>query len=605
MRALRRGRSTWGTTVGLMAATLALCCLLASAAGARVIVDKTTGQKFGIVPPPSPPPPALGSARAPLSRLPEASPTCDSLHVDPNCAVPMTLHGGPVQHAQNDILFFWGPTGFVNSSYVTDLQTWLSSLAAGDYSTGNASATVGNPISVAQQYYDMTGPGGSKNFIPYAVTNAGTVKDTDPFPTSGCSVTYTDYYSTPPNQPVSLARCLTASQLYTELRNYVAAHHLPTGINTEYFILTPQGMGSCDGPGAPSSTNACSISQYCGWHTYNPTTQITYADLPWLSGTTCDVNRALNYVGFPSPNLYTSGIDSVVGTFSHELAETMTDPHLTGWYGHDFADEIGDKCAYQYIVGGQFYALGGLSQTGGGAYYNTTLNGHNYLLQMEYDNHAAGCNQWNTDTQPSAGISPPVNPVSGTPATFSLTSPVDPAGIAYVTWNFGDGTTGRSTGTAPISHTYSVGGLRTATAIVTDNHGNELKLTAPVHVVQGPASIAVKLSTQHPAPHGAYSVRVSGLAIPGGILGGGHRSEVDLFEQLGATCSATRQAEQGKVAAGNTVRIGQWFTGAGAFSAAQARQAVSGQHNTVHFCGYLSTTASVTNARASTFYTTT
>jgi hypothetical protein len=210
------------------------------------------------------------------------------------------------------------------------------------------------------------------------------------------------------------------------------------------------------------------------------------------------------------------------------------------------------------------------------------------------------------DTQPTASISAPAHPVSGKPASFSLLNPVDPAGIAYVNWNFGDGTTGRTTGAATISHTFGVGGARTVTAVVTDNHGNEVKKTALVTVAPRPASIAVKLSTQHPAPSGAYSMELTGFARPGGTLGSSHnQSELDLFEQAAATCQSTRKAEQAKVAAGKAARKGQWFVPAGAFTESQVRRALGGQHKTEHFCGYVSRTATLTDAKASSFYTTT
>jgi hypothetical protein len=602
-----------------LAVAIAACCLLAAPAGAKVITDKVTGQKFGIVPTPPPPPHGIAGQRALIPRTPP-TPTCDSAHVDSNCASLMTLHGGLVMHGERVMLFFWDPNGFASEpGYVSDMQSWVNNLAANDYTTGNSASAVGNPISVAQQYYDMSGPGGTKNFVPYAVTNGGTVMDTDPYPSpNGCTDSYLDYYAvTPPTPPptVTLATCLTAGQLIAELHSYIINHHLPTGINTEYFILTPPNVGSCD----DGTSATCAIAQYCGWHTVlglpsSPSTQIVYADMPWLAGTTCDVNRAESWANAPTtyPNLYTSGIDAVVGVFSHELAESMTDPDpLTGWFGSGGgADEIGDKCAYQYSVGLQYYDLTGLPATGGGAIYNTTLNGSNYLLQMEFDNSAnggaGGCNQWDTDTQPTAAISPPASPRTGIPASFSLTGVSDPAGIAYVTWAFGDGSFGRSTGTASISHTYAAAGLRTVTAVITDNHGNELRDTAPVTVTQAPASLLVKLSTTHPAPKGFYTVRLSGQALPGGTLGTGHnRSEVDLYEQPGPTCAGTQAGEKSRAGLGRAQRIGQWFTGAGAFAFSQKRQALGSQHTTVRFCGYVSKSASVTEAKATSAYTTT
>jgi hypothetical protein len=465
-----------------VAAAFVVVCLAASPAGARVLIDRLTGQKFGIDPVPRAPLTPDQERAGQKSGAPPGL-TCDGT-MDPLCFTPLVYHGGPVQHAERDVLFFWGPQSFVNSSYATGMQTWLSSLAAGDYSPGNTLGTqVGNPISVTQQYYDRSGPGASKNFVPLAVKNGGTVKDTDPYPASGCKDVYTDVFNK--NTRVTLPSCLTQAQLFSELNKYAKAHNLPRGFDTEYFILTPQGVGSC----FDSTSKDCALSQYCAWHSAGglraiPSTVTIYADLPWLAGTTCDDDYLESTLtGTTYPELYSSGIDTDVEVFSHELAESMTDPFLDAWYGAGGTnDEIGDKCNFQFSLGQLDDVFTGLPTTVAGAYYNTTVNGNNYLLQMEWDNRAGRCNQWDTDTQPTAAISAPASPVSGTPASFSLSGVIDPAGIAYVNWSFGDGTTGRSNGTAPISHTYHAGGAKTVTAIITDSHGNEVKETAAVTV---------------------------------------------------------------------------------------------------------------------------
>ncbi len=339
----RAGR---GSRVGtrLLIASLALCSVLVSSARANVVADPVTGQKFGILPVPQVPI-ALNRAR-PLARIAAAgTPTCDQ-SVDSQCATPLTYHGGPVQHAENIILFFWDPSSFSsNRSYVTDMQNWVNGLTAGDFSTGTVNGSaVGNPISVTQEYYDMSGPGGTKSFVPYAVHNGGTVFDTDPYPSNGCTDTYTDAN----NQTVTLPKCLNSGQLFGELHSFIQEHKLPLGIDTEYFVLTPQGIGTCQ----DSLSHSCAYAQYCAWHVgfgspSNLPGQVILADLPWLAGTPCDPTQSPS-----SPSLYSSGINRVVDAFSHELAETMTDPDISGWYGAGGdQDEIGDKCESQYSVG--------------------------------------------------------------------------------------------------------------------------------------------------------------------------------------------------------------------------------------------------------------
>ncbi len=594
-------RAVRGSRIGtrILIASLALCSLLASSAGANVVVDPVTGQKFGTLPVPQVPM-ALSAAR-PLARIAAAgTPTCDQ-SVDSQCATPLTYHGGPVQHGENVILFFWDPASFSSSpSYVTDMQNWVNGLAAGDFSTGNASGSaVGNPISVTQEYYDMSGPGGTKSFVPYAVHNGGTVFDTDPYPSNGCTDTYTDAN----NQTVTLPKCLNSGQLFGELHSYIQEHNLPLGIDTEYFVLTPQGVGTCQ----DSLSHSCAYAQYCAWHVdfgspSNLPGQVILADMPWLAGTPCDPTQSPS-----SPSLYSSGIDRVVDAFSHELAETMTDPDISGWYGAGGdQDEIGDKCDAQYSVGQPMDNFTGLPQTSSGAPYNTTLSGRDYLLQMEYDNRAAGCTQWDTDAQPTAAISGPSQASAGSPAAFSLSNVSAPAGVAYVTWYFGDGAATRATSTGSVQHTYTSAGGRAVTAILTDNDGNEVKLTKSLTVASAVAKLLISVSPVHPAPKAPYTVRLAGRALPGGVFGAGHnRSDVELYDQFGGTCASTWGGERSRASAGRAHDLGKWLVGSGAFSFIQHRQARPSQHATARFCGYVSRSATRTDAQATALYTTT
>jgi hypothetical protein len=539
----RRSAGTIGlarTAIGVGLLAGVLTCCFAATAGAQIVVDKRTGVKFGIVRPPTPPR-ALLSASPALHKAGPAfsgTPTCDNANIDPNCATPLTYHGGPVQHAENVHLFFWDPSGFASeSSYVTDLQTWLNDVAAGDYTTGHIASLVGNPVSVVQQYYDRSGPGHTKRFIPYDVSNAGTIMDTDPYPTQvNCQDKYTDWFNG--NTPVTLGTCLTQGQLFTELSDYIAAHHLSTGINTEYFILTPPNVGSC----ADSTNKDCAVANFCAWHTFGPTasSEIIYAYQPWLEGTTCDVNRVNSL-----PNIYTSGIDSAVNTFSHELSESMTDPTIGAWYSSG-VDEVGDKCGYQYQVGHKPYeTFAGLPLTGGGAYYNALLGTDDYLLQEEFDDLHHGCNQWDTFAQPTATVTAPGTATTGAAATFSLSNvkTAGNIGVAYVKWNFGDNSTATSIGTAPISHYFQAPGSYTASAIVTDNHGSEVKETAPSSVTVAPPTTAQLQNAVNAAltPVGT-GARIENLLANGGYAFTFHTYAAGVFQMVwkhGTTTVAT------------------------------------------------------------------
>jgi PKD domain-containing protein len=384
-----------------------------------------------------------------------------SIHAHPNSAsacttscVNVTFHGGPVQHAEKDYLIFWTPPGYyMPPAYRSGLITWMSDVAAAAY-------TPGNVFSVAQQYYDLSGPGGAKSFVPYAVTYGGSFVDKAALPASGCTDSATP-------------ACIDDSQIRAEVQKIVTMHALPQNDNTEYILFTPFNVGSCfSGP-------ACAYTQYCGYHNYfaGPSGNIVYANMPWAYNTNgCDANLAFN-TGLPNGD----AIDQEVGLLSKELIAMMTDPHLNAWFD-SAGNEIGDKCAYNYN-GTTYGSTSGLSNNGLG-YWNQLIHGDEYLMQTEYSNFnsdgtTTGCVGRNTDTQPTVTITlSPNPPVHGSSATFTA-KVTDPAGVNSVQWSFGDG--GTATGN-PVHHTYATAGSKTLTVIVTDAHGNEKRVVQSVAV---------------------------------------------------------------------------------------------------------------------------
>ncbi len=371
----------------------------------------------------------------------------------------MTFHGGTVQHGELDYLIFWTPSGYyMPSAYRNGLNTWMSEVAASDYQAGNQ-------FSVAQQYYDNSGPGSSKNFVPYAITNGGIIVDTDALPASGC----TDSGTT---------ACINDTQIRTEIQNVVTAHKLPQNANTEYILFTPLKVGSC----FTSANTSCAYTSYCGYHSYftGTTGQIVYANMPWsYSVSGCDVNPAFS-TGYANG----SAIDPEVGVFSHELIETMTDPNINAWYDGS-GNEIGDKCAYIYGSGG-YGSMTGLANNGLG-YWNINLSGDEYLLQQEFSNFnsngtTTGCVKTDSDTQPTFTVTiSPNPPVHGSSATFTA-NVTDPYGINRVVWYFGDSTNATVFGSGVTHHTYATAGTKTLQAIVTDGHGNEKRLIETITV---------------------------------------------------------------------------------------------------------------------------
>jgi PKD repeat protein len=240
-----------------------------------------------------------------------------------------------------------------------------------------------------------------------------------------------------------------------------------------YFVFTPVKVGSC----FDSTALTCAYTQYCGFHSFIGTagtaSEILYAHEPWaynISG--CDTNIAFG-TGYPNAD----AIDPVVSTLSHEASETMTDPNLNAWYDSS-GNEDGDKCSYLYGNGG-YGSLSGLANNGLG-YYNYTFSTDQYLMQLEWDNRLLTCARTNTDVQPTVTISP-ATATHGVATAFTATV-TDPAGLAYVSWSFGDGTATTTTTVNSQSHTYATAGSYTLTTIVTDNHGNTKKSLLSVTV---------------------------------------------------------------------------------------------------------------------------
>ncbi len=609
-RSTRAGRAAFD----LLLAAVGVCAFFASSAGAKVINVPAIHKAFSGMPPELgilPSPAAVEQASQGPSSGGRAgasgTPTCDA-SFEPDCHSPLTNPGGnPVQHAEKDYLFFWSPTGAsaYPAGYVAGMQKFLSGLASGDYSPDITASNVGNPLSVVQQYYDLSGPGGAKRFIPLAIQKAGTIVDRDPYPAA--SANGHQCRDTDPGPPsYKPTTCLIAADYGIELANYVTAHHLPTGIDVEYFVLTPPRVGSCDSVGSPSKTNGCAMTAYCAFHTYFSTgsggsTRTMFANVPYLDKTPCDIG---NYVN----NDHT---DSVVGTFSHELAETMTDPLLNAWRGKGGgSDEVGDKCSYQYVTGAttvQPLDFTGLPNNGSG-YYNTTLNGRDYLLQMEFDDSANGCNQWDTQPQPTATIVGPGSVNTASPAAFSLGSVTAPPGVAYVSWNFGDGSSTTVTNPGSVYHTYQTAGTYTATAVLTDNHGNEVRITNVVTVTgKGlPASLSISVTPKNPAPKAPDMLKFTGRALSGGTLGSAHnKSELDVYEQSSGSCATTWSAENARAKAGKATSIGYALLAAGPFSLVDHRTATPTKHTTVRFCGFVSRSVTKTDAHATASYTST
>ena len=156
-------------------------------------------------------------------------------------------------------------TGAYPNGFVSGIARYFSDLAHD--SGGNQ-----NVDSVGPQYNDLTGA-----LANYDVRFGGVLVDTDPYPATQC----------PADGPVT--DCLTDPQIQQEIESFVTAHHLPTDLSHEYFLLTPPHVESCFSSDPTTSFDGCSagmcrstIAAYCAYHGNTATsTMVIYANMPF------------------------------------------------------------------------------------------------------------------------------------------------------------------------------------------------------------------------------------------------------------------------------------------------------------------------------------
>ena len=171
-----------------------------------------------------------------------------------------------------------------------------------------------------------------------------------PLPASGCSDSYTSV-------------CLTDAQIANEVATVVARQGWTKDAQTEFFMFTAKGIGSCLG-------SQCAFSYYCAYHSWSGSgsSVMLYANMPYADTAPgqCDAGY------HPNGN----DADATLNVTSHEHNETITDEQGNAWYDNA-GYENGDKCAWKFgsVAGG----------------YNQTINGHHYILQLEYSNRDRGC----------------------------------------------------------------------------------------------------------------------------------------------------------------------------------------------------------------------
>jgi hypothetical protein len=355
---------------------------------------------------------------------------------------------------------YWEPTGMnqnllpVKVSGLTN--SFLSNLAADSGKTSNA-------LAVVNQYTGSTNYGAATPAKPlrWAVHAGQAIIDSTAFPANGCTVDGGSVYA----DKKSYSRCLSDSQLAAELRSVVKVNSLPTDASHLYSIFTPEGVEVC----FDSANSACTLSnsnrsgQFCAYHTNdqgstNPST-LLYSVEPYPiydSATGYACNGADQFpLGVPAA-------DVGISTFSHEIAEAVTDPYGTAWID-SAGNEIGDLCSFNY---------GPLLSLTPGAAVSQRINGTGYYIQGEFSNATfaldptRGCvSVWGL---PAAHINGLNSFTVNKAASFTSRSTSTSSALVSQVWSIGSRVLGTS---SSLTIHFAVPGTRVLTLTVTDAAG--------------------------------------------------------------------------------------------------------------------------------------
>jgi PKD domain len=356
----------------------------------------------------------------------------------------LPYNGGRVVHSNRTHPIFWEPAGSrltFDPGYESLIQTFLIDVAADSHKTTNV-------YSLSGQYTDSNGP------AAYDSTYGGAVVDTDPLPPNGC---------TEPATGPGWTVCLTDAQLETELEQVIAADHLPTTNHDVYFIVTPDGFGSCTDSGSSSCALGGSENGYCGYHSETPN-GIVYAVIPY--------NAVPGHCQSSNPRPNSSPADPTISTISHEHNEMDTDPDDNAWIDAR-GEEEADLCLTNFGP-----SLGGPGETA----WNESIHGGHFFLQEEWSNADGVCEpRAQPDSVSFAQVSAPDR---GRSMSFTGRATAPHGGIVGFQWFFGDGRTafGRR-----VSHTFKAPGTFRVRLRATDSWDNWASAGRTIRVNGRPA----------------------------------------------------------------------------------------------------------------------
>lgn len=254
----------------------------------------------------------------------------------------MTYHGGPVMLTVKAYLIFWAPPGHsIPKGYRNLLKRYFSDIGGSNF------------YHILTQYFQNPGNKHQKNISTFGGLWVDT---THPYPHAGTA-----------------AHPLTDADIQGEVKRAISTKGWTNGLGAQFLVFTAKGIESCID--SLDCTPGTAHGVYCAYHgrfALNGKDAI-YANMPY-DGTWQGSNGCRSNLVITSPN---NNIDAdiEISTTSHEHFEAANDPRLNAWFDNDPLGgwEIGDKCAY-------FYG----SIAGNGS--NLTLNGHPYIIQLEWSN---------------------------------------------------------------------------------------------------------------------------------------------------------------------------------------------------------------------------
>jgi hypothetical protein len=363
-----------------------------------------------------------------------------ALSCTPAAAEEMTDGGGRVMSPVRLHLVFWQPAGsglHFAPGYVALMSGFAANVAA-------ASGSAENPFGLLGQYR-----------TPYAISYPGPVLDSDRLPASNCR-----------NPRLASGGsgwrvCLREHSLEAELSRVIVRDGLPRGSGDLYVLVTPRGLGNCQGTGPQNcAVGGYQNNGYCGYHDVFDHHSTVFAVIAFvgLRGH-CDSDE-------PRPN--GSPADPAISTLTHELAESVTDPFGSGWTD-DAGNEIADVCdsIYGNPIGGS-----------GTAVYNEVINGGHYWVQELWSNASHHCQQRAPADTISATV--PATGAAGQSLTFTASGNAPLRSITDYSWDFGDGSAPVSG--ASVQHSYSAPGTYTVTVTETDSWGDRAATSGQVSV---------------------------------------------------------------------------------------------------------------------------